>query len=187
MFCNFKIFSDPFLTQNRTGTGSYGRKQRNACPANIGKQLETEPKRLRFFFGTTYGPEGRGFESLTACQKIPNPKGFGIFCFYQFTRFSLLHASGDAHIPRDRRTSSHISERQRQRRRSRDDAKFRPRSTGNPACRPKRKSRNHPVSGASLGTFCAHRKYPAGGTDKLIPTPITQKIGLRAAIIRKHR
>ena len=134
-----------------------------------------------------YGPEGRGFESLTACQKIPNPKGFGIFCFYQFTRFSLLHASGDAHIPRDRRTSSHISERQRQRRRSRDDAKFRPRSTGNPACRPKRKSRNHPVSGASLGTFCAHRKYPAGGTDKLIPTPVTQKIGLRAAIIRKHR
>ena len=62
-------YFDPFLTQNRTGTGSYGRKQRNACPANIGKQLETEPKRLRFFFGTTYGPEGRGFESLTAYQK----------------------------------------------------------------------------------------------------------------------
>ena len=61
-------YFDPFLTQNRTGTGSYGRKQRNACPANIGKQIETEPKRLRFFFGTTYGPEGRGFESLTACH-----------------------------------------------------------------------------------------------------------------------
>ena len=187
MFCNFKIFSDPFLTQNRIGAGRAGRKQRKIRRANGGKKHKSEPKQLRFSLETTYGPEGRGFESLTACQKIPNPKGFGIFCFYQFTRFSLLHASGDAHIPRDRRTSSHISERQRQRRRSRDDAKFRPRSTGNPACRPKRKSRNHPVSGASLGTFCAHRKYPAGGTDKLIPTPITQKIGLRAAIIRKHR
>ena len=71
--CCMEKYFDPFLTQNRTGTGSYGRKQRNACPANIGKQLETEPKRLRFFFGTTYGPEGRGFESLTACQKDPKP------------------------------------------------------------------------------------------------------------------
>ena len=76
-------YFDPFLTQNRTGTGSYGRKQRNACPANIGKQLETEPKRLRFFFGTTYGPEGRGFESLTACQKDPKPYGFGSFCLHK--------------------------------------------------------------------------------------------------------
>ena len=28
-----------------------------------------------------YGPEGRGFESLTACQKDPKPQGFGSFCF----------------------------------------------------------------------------------------------------------
>ena len=79
-------YFDPFLTQNRTGTGSYGRKQRNACPANIGKQLETEPKRLRFFFGTTYGPEGRGFESLTACQKGRPKKMLGVKpqCFQGF-------------------------------------------------------------------------------------------------------
>ena len=75
-------YFDPFLTQNRTGTGSYGRKQRNACPANIGKQLETEPKRLRFFFGTTYGPEGRGFESLTA-KKTRNRKVSGLFVLHK--------------------------------------------------------------------------------------------------------
>ncbi len=30
-----------------------------------------------------YGPEGRGFESLTACQKDPKPYGFGSFCLYK--------------------------------------------------------------------------------------------------------
>ena len=97
--------SDPVLTQNRIGAGRTGRKQRKIRRANGGKKHKSEPKRLRFVRETTYGPEGRGFESLTACQKIPNPKGFGIFCFYQFTRFSLLHASGDAHIPRARHFS----------------------------------------------------------------------------------
>ena len=30
-----------------------------------------------------YGPEGRGFESLTACQKDPKPYGFGSFCLHK--------------------------------------------------------------------------------------------------------
>ena len=89
-------YFDPFLTQNRTGTGSYGRKQRNACPANIGKQLETEPKRLRFFFGTTYGPEGRGFESLTACQKIRNRKVSGLFVCISCCFLPLLFSDPNA-------------------------------------------------------------------------------------------
>ena len=29
--------------------------------------------------------------------------------------------------------------------------------------------------GASLDTFCAHRKYPAGGTDKPIQNPIPRQ------------
>ena len=65
--------------------------------------------------------------------------------------------------PREQRKRSCILEYQRQRRSSRDDTKLRPRPTKNPTCRPERKSRNHPVSGASLGTFCASRKCPAGG------------------------
>ena len=52
-----------------------------------------------FFPGDNLRTRSPGGESLTARQKIPNPKGFGIFCFYQFVRSSLLHASGDAHIP----------------------------------------------------------------------------------------
>ena len=35
---------------------------------NGGKKHKSEPKRLRFVLETTYGPEGRGFESLTACH-----------------------------------------------------------------------------------------------------------------------
>ena len=64
--CNHKIIFDPLLTQNGTGAGSPGRKHRKIYPPNSVKQRKTEPKWLRFFFGTTYGPEGRGFESLTA-------------------------------------------------------------------------------------------------------------------------
>ena len=66
--CNHKIIFDPLLTQNGIGTGSSGRKQRKIYPPNSVKQRKTEPKWLRFFFETTYGPEGRGFESLTAYQ-----------------------------------------------------------------------------------------------------------------------
>ena len=33
------------------------------------KKDKSEPKRFRFALETTYGPEGRGFESLTAYQK----------------------------------------------------------------------------------------------------------------------
>lgn len=66
--CNHKIIFDPLLTQNGTGAGSPGRKQWKIRPANSGKQRKTEPKWLRFFFETTYGPEGQGFESLTACH-----------------------------------------------------------------------------------------------------------------------
>ena len=71
--CNYKIFFDPLLTQNPKKAGRAGRKQRKIYPPNSVKQRKTEPKWLRFFFGTTYGPEGRGFESLTACQKDPKP------------------------------------------------------------------------------------------------------------------
>ena len=45
-----------------------GRKQWKISRANGGKQHKSEPKRLRFALKTTYGPEGRGFESLTACH-----------------------------------------------------------------------------------------------------------------------
>ena len=50
---------------------------------NGGKKHKSEPKRLRFVLETTYGPEGRGFESLTACQKDPKPYGFGSFCLHK--------------------------------------------------------------------------------------------------------
>ena len=72
--CNHKIIFDPLLTQNGIGTGSSGRKQRKIYPPNSVKQRKTEPKWLRFFFGTTYGPEGRGFESLTACHNVETKK-----------------------------------------------------------------------------------------------------------------
>ena len=68
MFCNFKIFSDPLLTQNGTEAGRAGRKQRKIRRASGGKKHKSEPKWLRFALETTYGPEGRGFESLTACH-----------------------------------------------------------------------------------------------------------------------
>ena len=71
--CNHKIIFDPLLTQNGIGTGSSGRKQWKIRRANGGKKHKSEPKRLRFALETTYGPEGRGFESLTACQKDPKP------------------------------------------------------------------------------------------------------------------
>ena len=65
--CECTVF-DPLLTQNAKKAGRAGRKQRKTRRTNGGKKHKSEPKRLRFFFGTTYGPEGRGFESLTACH-----------------------------------------------------------------------------------------------------------------------
>lgn len=65
--------------------------------------------------------------------------------------------------PDDRRTSSYISNRQRQRRKGEADSKLRIRFTGNPACRPGRKSRNRRLLAHLLVTFCAYRKSPAGG------------------------
>ena len=59
---------DPLLTQNGTGAGRAGRKQRKIRRTNGGKKRKSEPKWLRFVLETTYGPEGRGFESLTACH-----------------------------------------------------------------------------------------------------------------------
>ena len=79
--CNHKIIFDPLLTQNGIGTGSSGRKQRKIYPPNSVKQRKTEPKRLRFALETTYGPEGRGFESLTAYQKSSKSSDFEDFCF----------------------------------------------------------------------------------------------------------
>ena len=79
--CNHKIIFDPLLTQNGIGTGSSGRKQRKICRVNGGKKHKSEPKWLRFVLETTYGPEGRGFESLTACQKSSKSSDFEDFCF----------------------------------------------------------------------------------------------------------
>ena len=41
-----------------------------AAERTVVKGGKSEPKRLRFALETTYGPEGRGFESLTAYQKL---------------------------------------------------------------------------------------------------------------------
>ena len=73
--------SDPLLTQNRIGADKSGRKQWKIRRANGGKKHKSEPKRLRFALETTYGPEGRGFESLTAYQKSSKSYDFEDFCF----------------------------------------------------------------------------------------------------------
>ena len=72
---------DPLLTQNPKKAGRVGWKQRKIRRANGGKKHKTEPKRLRFSLETTYGPEGRGFESLTAYQKSSKSSDFEDFCF----------------------------------------------------------------------------------------------------------
>ena len=74
---------DPVLTQNPKKAGRAGRKQRKIRRANGGKKHKSEPKRLRFVRETTYGPEGRGFESLTAYQsKVLELQWFqGFLCF----------------------------------------------------------------------------------------------------------
>ena len=69
------------LTQNRIGVGRAGRKQWKILRVNSGKKGKSEPKRLRFYFVTTYGPEGRGFESLTAYQNSSKSSDFEEFCF----------------------------------------------------------------------------------------------------------
>ena len=53
MFCNFKIFFDPLLTQNGTGAGRAEWKQRKIRRANGGKKHKSEPKQLRFALETT--------------------------------------------------------------------------------------------------------------------------------------
>ena len=63
--CECTVF-DPLLTQNRIGAGKSGWKQWKIRRADGGKKHKSEPKQLRFALETTYGPEGRGFESLTA-------------------------------------------------------------------------------------------------------------------------
>ena len=73
--------SDPLLTQNPKKAGRAGRKQWKIRRTNGGKKHKSEPKRLRFCFETTYGPEGRGFESLTAYQKSSKSSDFEDFCF----------------------------------------------------------------------------------------------------------
>ena len=70
--CNHKIIFDPLLTQNPKKAGRAGRKQWKIRRANGGKKHKSEPKWLRFFFGTTYGPEGRGFlYSHSKCDPLP--------------------------------------------------------------------------------------------------------------------
>ena len=71
----------PCLTQNPKKAGRAGRKQRKILRVNGGKKHKSEPKWLRFVLETTYGPEGRGFESLTACQKFSKSYDFENFCF----------------------------------------------------------------------------------------------------------
>ena len=76
-----RTVSDPVLTQNPKKADRHGRKQRKIRRANGGKKHKLEPKQLRFCFETTYGPEGRGFESLTAYQKSSKSSDFEDFCF----------------------------------------------------------------------------------------------------------
>jgi hypothetical protein len=72
--------SDPLLTQNPKKAGRAGRKQRKIRRMNGGKKHKSEPKQLRFVLETTYGPEGRGFESLTAYHREPiDFNGFAVF------------------------------------------------------------------------------------------------------------
>ena len=84
--CECTVF-DPLLTQNRIGTGRSGRKQWKIRRTNSGKKHKSEPKRPRFVRETTYGPEGRGFESLTAYQKSSKSSDFEDFCFLQVAIF----------------------------------------------------------------------------------------------------
>ena len=72
---------DPLLTQNTKKADRSGWKQWKIRLANGGKKHKSEPKRLRFALETTYGPEGRGFESLTAYQKSSESSDFEDFCF----------------------------------------------------------------------------------------------------------
>ena len=72
---------DPLLTQNPKKAGRAGRKQWKIRRVNGGKKHKSEPFRLRFVLETTYGPEGRGFESLTAYQKSSKSSDFEDFCF----------------------------------------------------------------------------------------------------------
>ena len=76
-----RTVSDPLLTQNPKKAGRAEWKQRKIRRANGGKKHKSEPKRLRFALETTYGPEGRGFESLTAYQKSSKSSDFDDFCF----------------------------------------------------------------------------------------------------------
>ena len=75
-----RTVSDPLLTQNTKKTGRSGRKQWKIRRANGGKKHKSEPKQLRFALETTYGPEGRGFESLTAYQRLPRSHDLGSLC-----------------------------------------------------------------------------------------------------------
>ena len=72
---------DPLLTQNPKKADRHGRIQRKTRRANGGKKHKSEPKQLRFVRETTYGPEGRGFESLTTYQKSQKSSDFEDFCF----------------------------------------------------------------------------------------------------------
>ena len=76
-----RTVSDPLLPQNPKKAGRAGRKQRKIHRANGGKKHKTEPFRLRFVLETTYGPEGRRFESLTACHPkiVVTRNDFGVF------------------------------------------------------------------------------------------------------------
>ena len=85
--CECTVF-DPLLTQNPKKAGRAGRKQWKLRRVNGGKKHKSEPKRLRFVRETTYGPEGRGFESLTAYQPH-NPCDCGVFLIFQRVQLFL--------------------------------------------------------------------------------------------------
>ena len=90
------VSADPVLTQNTKKAGRAGRKQWKIRRANGGKKHKSEPKRLRFALETTYGPEGRGFESLTAYQKCQT-EGLGTFVFTFLKRISVGRIPSAAH------------------------------------------------------------------------------------------
>ena len=88
MFCNFKFFSDPFLTQNRIGAGRAGWKQWKIRRVNGGKKHKSEPKWLYFFAETAYGPEGRG-ASCSAWESRSAATYLGLAVSSATTRISL--------------------------------------------------------------------------------------------------
>jgi hypothetical protein len=104
LFCNFKIFSDPLLTQNTKKAGRAEWKQWKIRRANGSKKHKSELKRLQFVLETTYGPEGRGFESLTACHPeiVVSCNDFGVFAPFFAKKVAYFRPVNRALFPKEK-------------------------------------------------------------------------------------